>query len=314
MENIILLNLLESVLGKSKPTSKGNHSFHCPFCNHHKPKLEINCQTNEKKENPWHCWVCNTKGKTIKTLFKNLKISGSKSEQLDSVIIPGKREDVIYNPIQLPEEFISFSNFPKLSKFQEIIIKQSLHFLKKRGITKEQIQKYNIGCCLEGEYSNRIIIPSYNIDGKLNYFIARSFENESGRKYKNPSVQNKDIIGLEYFINWGAPIILVEGIFDALTIQRNVIPLFGKVLSEALMKKLVLSDTEKVYVALDKDAQREALQHCQTLMSFGKEVYLVEMDGKDANEIGFKNFLNIIENTYPLTFEKIMSIKLKIMG
>ena len=72
MENLVLLNLLESVLGKSKPTSKGNHSFHCPFCNHHKPKLEINLQTNEKKENPWHCWVCNTKGKTIKTLFNKL--------------------------------------------------------------------------------------------------------------------------------------------------------------------------------------------------------------------------------------------------
>ena len=312
MENLVLLNLLESILGKSKPTSKGNHSFHCPFCNHHKPKLEINLQTNEKKENPWHCWVCNTKGKTIKTLFKALKISGSKSEQLDTIIIPGKREEVVYNQVQLPNEFISFSNLPQLNKVQEILVRQALHFLKKRGLTKEQIQKYNIGCCLEGEYEHRIIIPSYDENGRLNYFMARSFDADANRKYKNPSVQNKDIIGLEYFINWEAPIVLVEGIFDALTIQRNVIPLFGKTLSEALMKKLVLSDTEKVYVALDKDAQREALQHCQTLMSFGKEVYLVEMNGKDANEIGFENFLNIIENTYPLTFEKIMGIKLKL--
>lgn len=311
MDNLVLLNLLESILGKSKPTSKGNHSFHCPFCNHHKPKLEINLQTNEKKENPWHCWVCNTKGKTIKTLFKALKISGSKSEQLDTIIVPGKREEIVYNQVNLPKEFISFSNLPELNKVQEILVRQALHFLKKRGISKEQIQKYNIGCCLEGEYANRIIIPSYDADGRLNYFMARSFDQGENRKYKNPSVQNKNIIGLEYFINWEAPIVLVEGIFDALTIQRNVIPLFGKTLSEALMKKLVLSDTEKVYVALDKDAQREALQHCQTLMSFGKEVYLVEMDGKDANEIGFENFLNIIENTYPLTFEKIMGIKLK---
>lgn len=312
MDNLVLLNLLESILGKSKPTSKGNHSFHCPFCNHHKPKLEINLQTNEKKENPWHCWVCNTKGKTIKTLFKALKINGSKSEQLDTIIVPGKREEIVYNQVSLPKEFISFSNLPELNKVQEILIRQALHFLKQRGITKEQIQKYNIGCCLEGEYGNRIIIPSYDADGRLNYFMARAFNQDETRKYKNPSVQNKNIIGLEYFINWEAPIVLVEGIFDALTIQRNVIPLFGKTLSEALMKKLVLSDTEKVYVALDKDAQREALQHCQTLMSFGKEVYLVEMDGKDANEIGFKNFLNIIETTYPLTFEKIMSIKLKL--
>jgi len=312
MENLVLISLLESVLGKSKPTSKGNHSFHCPFCNHQKPKLEINILTNEKKENPWHCWVCNTKGKTIHSLFKALKVDRSKSEQLDVIIIPTKRQEIIYDQIALPKEFKSLNNTLSLSKIEQIYAKQALHFLHKRNITDNHIQKYNIGFCVDGDYSNRVIIPSYDADGRLNYFIARSFEPESTRKYKNPSVQNKNIIGLEYFVNWEAPIVLVEGMFDALTIQRNVIPLFGKTLSEALMKKLVLSDTEKVYVALDKDAQREALQHCQTLMNYGKEVYLVEMDGKDANEIGFKNFLNIIENTYPLTFEKIMGIKLKI--
>lgn len=312
MENLILVNLLESVLGKSKPTSKGNHAFHCPFCNHHKPKLEINTFTDEKKENPWHCWVCNTKGKTIRSLFKSLKINGQKMEQLDTIVVPGKRPEIKYEAVILPKEFINFNDISNLDKLGQIKAKHAANFLRRRGITSSQVKKYNIGFCLEGEYADRIIIPSYDADGNLNYFMARSFEKDVNRKYKNPTVQNKNIIGLEYFINWEAPIILVEGIFDALTIQRNVIPLFGKTLSEALMKRLVKSDTEKVYVALDKDAQREALQHCQTLMNYGKEVYLVEMDGKDANEIGFKNFLNIIENTYPLTFEKIMSIKLKL--
>ena len=312
MENLVLINLLETILGKSKPTSKGNHSFHCPFCNHQKPKLEVNIITNEKKENPWHCWVCNTKGKTIYSLFKAIKVDRSKVEQLDVIIVPGRRPEIVYDQITLPKEFKSLINITPLSKMDQIYAKQALYFLHKRNIIDNHIKKYNIGFCTEGEYNGRIIIPSYNSDGQLNYFIARSFDQDSSRKYKNPAIENKSIIGLEYFINWEAPIVLVEGIFDALTIQRNVIPLFGKVLSEALMKRLVTSDVEKVYVALDKDAQREALQHCQTLMNYGKEVYLVEMDGKDANEIGFKNFLNIIENTYPLTFEKIMSIKLKI--
>jgi len=312
MENLVLINLLETILGKSKPTSKGNHSFHCPFCNHQKPKLEVNIITNEKKENPWHCWVCNTKGKTIYSLFKAIKVDRSKVEQLDVIIVPGRRPEIVYDQITLPKEFKSLINITSLSKMDQIYAKQALYFLHKRNIIDNHIKKYNIGFCTEGEYNGRIIIPSYNSDGQLNYFIARSFDQDSSRKYKNPAIENKSIIGLEYFINWEAPIVLVEGIFDALTIQRNVIPLFGKVLSEALMKRLVTSDVEKVYVALDKDAQREALQHCQTLMNYGKEVYLVEMDGKDANEIGFKNFLNIIENTYPLTFEKIMSIKLKI--
>ena len=74
MENQGLLVLLESVLGKGQNTSKGNVSFFCPFCHHHKRKLEIQLETNEKSENPWHCWTCppenNTKGKTISSLLQ----------------------------------------------------------------------------------------------------------------------------------------------------------------------------------------------------------------------------------------------------
>jgi hypothetical protein len=47
-------------------------------------------------------------------------------------------------------------------------------------------------------------------------------------------------------------------------------------------------------------------------MSYGKEVYLVELDGKDANEIGFERFLNIIENTEPLNFQSLLTKKLQL--
>jgi len=70
--NTGLLELLNDVLGSSKKTSKGNHAFSCPFCGHHKKKLEINLITDENGCNFWHCWVCDTKGGTIKSLFKNL--------------------------------------------------------------------------------------------------------------------------------------------------------------------------------------------------------------------------------------------------
>ena len=70
MENNALLILLESVLGKGQVTSKNNYAFKCPFCLHHKPKLEVNLRTTAKLENFWHCWICDFKGKTIKSLFK----------------------------------------------------------------------------------------------------------------------------------------------------------------------------------------------------------------------------------------------------
>ncbi len=46
MVNQALVATLNSVLGNGKKTSKGNFAYHCPFCNHHKPKLEVNLLTD----------------------------------------------------------------------------------------------------------------------------------------------------------------------------------------------------------------------------------------------------------------------------
>jgi len=312
MDNTALLFLVESILGKGQPTSKGNYAFKCPFCNHHKNKMEINLHTTTKRENFWHCWVCGAKGKTLLTLFKKIKASKNKINELNLLVIPTKKEETTFsNILELPKEFISLSNIAK-DKITQIEAKHALKFLKKRNLTQNDILKYNIGFCKDGTYSERIIIPSYDENGKLNYFIARSYK-DSDRKYKNPPTSAKDIIGWELFINWDAPIIFVEGIFDALTIKRNVIPLFGKVIHGKLMEKLMKSSVDRIYIALDNDARKDALKQAEMLMSYGKEVYLVEMEGKDANEIGFDKFLTNLEQTKPLNLQSLLEKKLQLI-
>lgn len=310
MENKALVILLESVLGSGDKTSKGNYAFVCPFHISNPPgkrKLEINCITNEKKENPWHCWGCEARGKTIKSLLKQMKVS---SKELDLIIVPSKSDvKQPQNIIKLPDEFISLINIDTLPKVVNLEAKRALRFLKKRNVTSEDIIKYNIGFCYEGTYGDRVIIPSYDDKGKINYFIARAFK-EGIQNYKNPPIDAKTAIGWELYINWDAPIILCEGIFDALTIKRNVIPLFGKIIHENLMKKLVNSTVNKIYIALDPDAIKNSLKYAEKLMSYGKEIYLIELDGKDASEVGFKNFLNTIENTQPLNFQSLLLKKL----
>jgi DNA primase len=228
------------------------------------------------------------------------------------IIVPNKSEPVITNLlVELPKEYISLSNLIQLDKLTQIEAKHALKFLRKRGLTLDDIVKYNIGFCKEGKYGHRVIIPSYDEFGLLNYFIARDYTGQQLQKYKNPPIDAKSAIGWELYINWDAPIILVEGIFDALTIKRNVIPLFGKIIHEKLMKKLVLSTVNRIYIALDPDAIKNALKYCEELMAYGKEIYLVELDGKDANEVGLSRFLNIIENTQPLNFQSLLMKKLK---
>jgi len=314
MENQALLILLESLLGKGQSTSKGNVAFHCPFCNHHKRKLEIQLDTNEKNENPWHCWTCpptnSSKGKTIASLLKKLQAPVDKIRELGLIIKPGKTKEKIEQTVKLPEHFISLSDIHTLDKSTRLAARHAIKYIKGRGLTDNDILKFNIGFCAEGKYHDRVIIPSYDEVGNLNYFIARDFTDNLSRKYDNPSVPVKDVIGMELYINWNAPIILVEGMFDFLTIKRNCIPLFGKVIHDKLMKKLVSSEVQKIYIALDKDATKDALKHCETLMSYGKEVYMVDLNDKDANVMGFKNFLSTIEQTLPLTFYNLLERKL----
>ena len=316
MDNTALLFLAESVLGKGQSTSKGNFAFKCPFCTHHKNKMEVSLRTTAKRENFWHCWVCGAKGKTLLSLFKKIKAPQDKINELNILIIPDKAgKNIEIGVLELPKEFIALTNYETLitDRVAQIESKHALRFLRSRGITVEDIIKYNIGFCKEGKYGHRIIIPSYDNNRKLNYFIARDYKGETPQKYKNPPVAAKDVIGFELYINWDAPIVLVEGMFDALTIKRNVIPLFGKVIHGKLMEKLVKSSVDRIYIALDQDARRDALKQAEMLMSYGKEIYLVEMEGKDANEIGFENFLNNIEQTQPLNFQSLLEKKLQLL-
>ena len=309
MVNQLLVTLVNSVLGSGKPTARNNYAYNCPFCNHHKPKLEVNLTENKEGKNPWHCWACNVKGTSVYQLFKKIKAQSNKISEVQSLVKSSKSFKINKSDsnIALPSEFIGLSTVNN----SDITAKHALAYLKRRNISKYDIIKYNIGYCKSGLYANMIIIPTYNEDGQLNYFTARSFEKEPYVKYRNPSV-SRNIIPNEHLINWKVPVILCEGLFDAIAIKRNAIPLLGKNIQNNLMKKLVTSLVNKIYIALDRDAIKQALKFCEMLMAEGKEVYLVDLQDKDPSEMGFSNFTKLIQKTQPLTYSNLMEKKLAI--
>jgi len=306
MVNELLVNLVNTILGSGKRTARGNQSYTCPFCHHSKPKLEVNFTENKDGVNQWACWVCGKKGKTIKSLFKQIQVDASYFQELSKLVKNVSTEDIgeiKHSIFELPKEFKTFIGNT------DIVARHALSYLKKRKVSNQDILKYHIGYCDSGQYNNMIIIPSYDINGKLNYFTARSFEKDPYTKYRNPET-SRDIIPFELFINWDLPIILCEGPFDAMAIKRNVIPLLGKNIQSSLMKKLVESKVQKIYIALDNDAILKALGFCEQLLDLGKEVYLVELEGKDPSEMGFENFTKLIQTVFPLTQYKLMEKKL----
>lgn len=154
-----------------------------------------------------------------------------------------------------------------------------------------------------------VIFPLFDADGRLIYFVARSFDDKSWVKYRNPQA-SKDIVPNEHLINWDVPVVLCEGVFDAVAIKRNAVPLLGKTIQKAVMRKLLNSPAGKIYIALDKDAQDEAYDYCEMLLDQGKEVYLVDMKRKDPSDLGFEAFTKLIQQTIPVDYESLLAHKL----
>ena len=309
MKNLKLLQLLESVLGKGKTTSGNNIAFFSPFTSHYKPKLEIDINTTRDGENAWHCWISDKKGRSISSLFKQMGLPKTYFEQLNKIVESSrykhdssKKETI--EVISLPNEYIPLWNKKNTPDYRNAI-----HYLTTRGVTVFDILKYRIGYCESGEYSGKIIIPSYDCNGQLNYFVSRAFYQADKFKHKNPKI-SKDIIGFDLTINWAEPIVLCEGAFDAVAIKRNAIPLFGKIIQPMLQKKIIENRVRDIYICLDADALRNALQIAERFMGEGINVHFVELQDDDASDLGFHRIREILNETDVLTFERVMELKM----
>ena len=301
-----IVNLLNRVIGNhGKQLRKASeYMYWSPFISHHKPKLQINIQTQK-----WHCWVSNQGGHNLFQLFKKLKATKEHFDELVELV--GDRKYRKYKPnsedkqiVRLPKEFKA------LWKCGSSIIKRhSIVYLQNRSINMADIIRYGIGYCEEGLYANRIIVPSYDFNGELNYFVGRDIY-EGGFKYKNPPV-SKNVIGFDLFINWEEPIILCEGVFDAIAVRRNAIPLFGKTIPKLLKKKIYEKKVKDIYILLDSDAIKDAIKMTDDLMKNGINVYFVNLtDGEDPSDMGFKKVINIMKETEQTSSSDLMRMRL----
>ena len=302
----VIINILDEVLGVGTSLRGNEQAHHCPFCHHHKKKLQVNLDTQQ-----WHCWVCDAKGKKIQTLLKRLHVDSKRIRRVFEIYgddyIVSKTTDEEKVELRLPSEFKSLLEKPKGIN---PLYRKVVQYAKDRGITEEDIIRYNIGYCDGGIYSNRIIIPSYDRDNRLNYFIARSVFSEEKFKYKNPPV-SKNVTVFENQINWQEPITLCEGVFDAMSIKRNAIPLLGKFIPKTLMDSIYKRGVKEIKILLDKDAQSQALYYVNYFMNNGITVTNILPTEKDAGDMGFSEVNKKLKNTKQTDFEDIVSQKLK---
>jgi|TARA_R100000030_G_scaffold99514_1_gene90709 DNA primase len=300
----LVINILDKALkSKGQSLKKSNeYMWWSPFISHHKPKLQVNVQTGK-----WHCWVSNQGGHNLFQLLKQVGAPRELFKELSDSIggtyyTSNKKQDKQIT-LNLPKEAKPLWNGGDSLQKQH-----ALNFLYKRGLDMSDILRYNLHYCLNGVYQNRIIIPSYDSDGILNYFVGRDFY-KSTMKYKNPPIP-KDIIGFDLYVDWGEPIILCEGVFDAMAIKNNTIPLFGKTILPKLEKKIVEKRVKNIVIVLDDDAFNDSLKMIEKFQNMGIKVDFVKLQGKDPSDLGYKKMIHHLNTSTEVNFKELMRMRI----
>jgi DNA primase len=304
-----IISLLTQILGPGRPAGRGDHYYTCPFCHHRNPKLSVNTE-----KNMWRCWHCSSGGKSILSLFKKINATREQISILKTLVtetdIRAYRESKSASSnLFLPPEFV-----PLTRKSNSYEYKHAISYLKKRGIGTIDIIRYNIGYCEEGDYKGRIIIPSYDSENKLNYFVGRSYT-KYGVNYKNPPI-TRNIVAFDNLISWNLGYItIVEGMFDAISVRHNAIPILGKTLPKRLFHKILQKKIRRVNVLLDGDAVRDSLIICQKLITQGIDVHNIILDhDKDPASLGSQKVNKLIRDSKKMSVSEIYRdiIKLKL--
>lgn len=324
-----LIRLLISFLGDYGKHCGDWYSFNCPCCAENKGvefdnkfNLEINVTPQVLS---YHCWRCGDTdgmrgrisslikkygGKLIYDEYKNI-LDEYRQSQLFS--LSGNEQNAINDnitdveSIQLPKGF-------KLIEDNDLLAKDAIEYLKKRNVNNNIIQQYKIGYIPNDSHYDfstrgRIIVPSYNQFGELNYWVGRDYTGKNKVRYMNPKVEKTKFIFNEYYVNWYEDVILVEGVFDHI-VTPNSIPLLGKNLNSefSLYNTLISKARSKVVIFLDDDAFDNAKRIYKSLYntSLRDNLYvIIPPDGYDASliyqEQGHKGIVNLMLQAKKLT-------------
>ena len=264
MSQFLLVDILESFLGEHRKHNEdtGQISFDCPACSEDKGMLDGDGKGNlEINYNlgKFRCWACQDVNNMHGPVMKLLKRYGSTKNIRDYLLVKPDADEVHDKEhkdivVTLPE------GYKKLSECTDRDYKASTakNYLYERGITDDIIKEFDIGYTIRGKFYNRIIIPSYDINGKLNYFIARWFAKEKTKlKYINPEAEKQEIIFNEKKLNLDSTIYLVEGATDHIVVPNST-PLLGKYISSKFLELLHDHAMGYIVIVLDDDAWEDA--------------------------------------------------------
>ena len=279
------LKFYESVFGGGRLAANGkNFGVRCPICaptDANKRKLIIRVEDDVN-----HCWTCGFKAHTLAPLLKKYGSNDQLRKYRDEFMPDAAKKSTWFNHIdneveekkalELPKDFVLLNNAS--TKLPDV--KACWLYLKSRNITVNDAWYFKLGISNEPRWKGRIIIPSFDSLGELNYFVGRSvWENDRRQKYDNPDDDKLQIVFNELNIDWSKRVVICEGPFDLMKCGENAIPLLGSDLNEQsrLFSQIIVNNAD-VSLALDSDMwETKAPKIAKKLQNYNVDVELIDI-------------------------------------
>jgi hypothetical protein len=240
----------------------------------------------------WMCWRCSAKGR-LPGVQHVLDGARSFAAQAASAQLRDRER------WQLPEGFVSLRD-PYAAN--AAVLQGVLEYLEARGVHQRIYEEAGLGAVLGGGvfwWRNRIVVPIHDALGVLRGYVGRTWY-ASTLPYMYPAGMQRG----ELLFNAGAiridtsePLLVVEGVFDALPHWPYAVACLGK--PTQAQYQLLLQARRPLAIALDRDAVDEGWALAQTLRLDGHRAACVVLPTsvKDPGELRPAELQHLVRNS-----------------
>lgn len=298
------IKFIEKVFGLGRLSARSeNIAVRCPICDpsdRSKRKLSIRLD-----DDLTHCWTCGWKSCNLYSLiikyadrenaefYKQVYLPEAHRRKLvdESVVVP-----------MLPRDYRLLALNRTTSDPDILVVSK---YAAARGLTPKDMAYFALGCSFEKQFKRRLMVPSFDENGHLNYLVTRAIDDRTYPRYVNSENHKTDIVFNELKVDWTRKLNLVEGPFDLMKCPENSTCLLGSELNEThrLFSKILENGTS-VVLCLDDDARSKADKIASTLASYNIDVSIARLpQGKDPGELSKSEMIDVLSTSMQWTRE-----------
>lgn len=305
------LQFIEKVFGSAGVAHNFlNVEVRCPICNPPKTKIKRKLVIRVA-DHFCHCWVCGFRARSLAPLIT--KYARTYLNEYKTTFAPDlKQIQHIEEQVKLVELPTNFKLLTTSSERDPDVLLAKRYVLR-RGLTEKEMWYYKLGVSSDSKWSRRIIVPSFDSAGKLNYFVARAIDANRKPKYENPDVNKTSIIFNEINVDWKKRLVLCEGVFDMFKCGSNVVPILGSDLNEeSLLFNSILINSTPISLALDGDMYYTKTQKiAKKMQEYDIDVEIVDTRRfADPGSVTSEEFNTVLQESQKFDWSLMFNTKL----